>query len=91
MTFDDCNVATPIWSPADRLLFVSSAHGHGCSAMRLSAAGGKAAVETVWENKEMKNRISTCVLSGGRLYGFDGEATGKLKCLDLKTGAALSD
>lgn len=86
VTFDDCNVATPIWSPAELLLFVSSAHDRGCAAIRLSAVDGTVSAEKVWESKAMRNRIGSSVLIDGLLYGQDGDWTAKLKCVALADG-----
>jgi outer membrane protein assembly factor BamB len=86
VTFDDCNVATPIWSAEHRLLFVSTAHDRGCAAIRLSARDGVVSAEIVWENKAMRNRIGSSVLVDGFLYGLDGDWTARLKCVELATG-----
>jgi outer membrane protein assembly factor BamB len=40
----------------------------------------------VWENKEMRNHMNSCVLINDKLYGFD---EGDLKCLDFATGKVL--
>jgi len=80
----DVNAADPIVSGSK--VFVSSGYNHGGSVFDVSVSPPK----TVWENKEMRNHFNGCVLFGGFLYGFDGDAgkssTG-LKCLDLETGA----
>jgi outer membrane protein assembly factor BamB len=73
----DVNAATPIVTEGK--VFVSSGYGKGCALIGFS--GGE--TKTLWENKNMKNHVGTCVLVDGHLYGFDERV---LKCLDLATG-----
>jgi len=75
----DVNAADPIIS-GDRA-FISSGYKHGAALLRV--AGGKPSL--VWENKDMRNRYSSCVLLDGYLYGFD--EGGDLKCVELNSGA----
>ncbi len=70
----DINAATPI--VVDGKIFVSSGLNHGCTLL----APGEDGLEVVWENKEMRNKMSGCVLMDGHLYGFDESV---LKCIDL--------
>ena len=42
------NISTPVWSPADHLLFVSSAYGTGSRALELRQTGGKTTVTEKW-------------------------------------------
>ncbi|MCB1125165.1 MAG: PQQ-like beta-propeller repeat protein, partial [Verrucomicrobiae bacterium] len=72
----DVNAATPIIT--DGKVFVSSGYGKGCALIDFS--GG--ATKTLWENKNMRNHVGTCILVDGHLYGFDEK---ELKCLDLAT------
>jgi outer membrane protein assembly factor BamB len=37
----------------------------------------------VWQNKNMRTHVSSCVLWNGHIYGFDEN---ELKCLDFATG-----
>jgi outer membrane protein assembly factor BamB len=71
------NVADPIIE-GDKV-FISSWYGVGCALLDIS--DGEASV--VWQNKEMQNHYSSCVLWKGHLYGFD---VAKLKCMDFKSG-----
>lgn len=73
----DVNAATPIVT--DGRVFVSSGYGKGCALIDFSSGTTK----TLWENKNMRNHVGTCVLVDGHLYGFDER---ELKCLDLATG-----
>jgi outer membrane protein assembly factor BamB len=76
------NVADPIIY--NDMVFISSGYGKGCSLFKITDNKP----EEVWENKEMKNHFSTCILWKDHIYGFDGNA-GKnvpLKCLEFVTG-----
>jgi hypothetical protein len=78
------NIATPIFDPATRLLFVSAARDTGrCSAYRLTAKDGTVVSEMVYTNKEMRNHYNSCILLDGHIYGFDNSI---LKCISLETG-----
>ncbi|MBN1123525.1 MAG: PQQ-binding-like beta-propeller repeat protein [Sedimentisphaerales bacterium] len=74
----DVNASDPIIS--GNLVFISSGYNRGCSIVRFS--GNK--VETVWENRELRNHMNCSMLWKGYLYGFD---EGELKCLDTKDGS----
>ncbi len=79
----DVNATDPII--AGDKVFVSTGYGRGCVLLQMSDNN----VTKLWENKNMKNHYANCVLVGDYVYGFDGQAGGaKLKCLELKTGAA---
>ena len=73
----DVNAATPIIS-GDKV-FISSSYGHGGALVLLDPANPKA----VWESKDMKNHMNSCVLWQGYLYGFDDA---KLTCMEFATG-----
>jgi outer membrane protein assembly factor BamB len=87
ITTSDMNIATPIYEPQSRLLFVSAARDTGrCSTYRLTANQGTVISELVYTNKEMRNHYNSCVLLDGYLYGFDNSI---LKCIRLETGALM--
>jgi len=71
------NVADPII--ADDRVFISTWYNMGC--VLLDIAAGEPNV--VWQNKDMENHYSSCVLWKGYLYGFD---VAMLKCMDFQTG-----
>lgn len=78
----DMNIADAVLG--DGKFFVSTDYDHGCALVDVS----KAAPEIVWQNKNMRNHIATCILWNGFLYGVDNLSSSKsaLKCLDWKTG-----
>ena len=87
ITTSDMNIATPIYDPATRILFVSAARDTGrCEAYRLTARGETVEPELVYTNKEMRNHYNSCVLVDGYLYGFDNSL---LKCMKLETGEVM--
>ena len=87
ITTSDMNIATPIYEPKSRLLFVSAARDTGrCSAYRLTARDGTVSSEMVYTNKEMRNHYNSCVLLDGYIYGFDNSI---LKCIELASGEMM--
>jgi outer membrane protein assembly factor BamB len=67
------NISTPIWSPADHLLFVSSAYGTGSRAIELHQAGGRTTATEKWSNGRMRVHIGTAIRIGDRVYASSGD------------------
>jgi len=87
LTTNDMNIATPIFEPKTRTLYVSASRGTGrCSAYRLTAAKGAVACKEIYTNKQMKNHYNSCVLLDGFLYGFDNNV---FRCQELASGKIL--
>lgn len=87
ITTSNMNIATPIYEPRSRLLFISASRDTGrCAAYRLTARDGAVACELVYRNQEMKNHYNGCVLIDGCVYGFDNSV---LKCIQLETGQVM--
>jgi outer membrane protein assembly factor BamB len=81
------NISTPVWSPADHLLFVSSAYGTGSRVLELRQAGGKTTVAEKWFNARMRVHIGTVVHVGDYLYGASGDfGPSFLTAVELKSG-----
>jgi outer membrane protein assembly factor BamB len=76
-----CNIATPI--VADGRVFISSDYDQGCALVEIVAAGAGLEAKEIYRNKQMNNHFSSCVLAGGKLYGFHKTF---LSCLDFATG-----
>ncbi len=77
------NAATPIFSPEENLLFVSSDYGTGAGTLQLSgshAAGYR--VEERYFTNSMRNHHSTSVLADGVLYGFSGSVLTAMRLAD---------
>src|SRR5262245_12932967 len=58
------NISTPVWSPADHLLFVSSAYGTGSRAIELHQVGGKTDATQKWSSNRMRVHIGTVIRLG---------------------------
>ena len=71
------NVADPVI--ADDKVFISTWYNMGCVLLDIAADEPK----VVWQNKDMENHYSSCVLWKGYLYGFD---VAILKCMDFRRG-----
>ncbi|MDE0042669.1 MAG: PQQ-binding-like beta-propeller repeat protein, partial [Candidatus Poribacteria bacterium] len=82
-TGNDINAAVPIYLPGDRI-FVSAAYDKGSVLVQMKSDGDEMSVEEVWRSHDvMENWMSSSVLLGEYLYGFD-EAI--LKCIEANTG-----
>jgi outer membrane protein assembly factor BamB len=78
----DIMAADPL--PIGDAVFISSAYDKGAALV----AAKNSKPKTVWQNKNMCNHFSTCVLIDGHLYGISGNTgNGALVCLDPTTGA----
>lgn len=73
----DVNAADPVLAGTD--VFISSNYNRGCALLR----PGRGRASVIWENRNMRNHVNSCVLIRGYLYGNDENT---LKCLDLRTG-----
>lgn len=67
------NISSPVWSPADRLLFISSAYGTGTRVLELRQASGKTTVTEKWFNPRMRVHIGTVIRLGTHFYGSSGD------------------
>ena len=78
----DINAADPII--VGDMIFISSGYNKGCALLQVNADGAK----EIYSNRNMRNQCNGSVLWGGYVYGFDGQVggSGKLTCMDLKTG-----
>lgn len=76
----DINAASPIY--AGGRLFITSDYGTGCEMLK----PGKAGVEVLWQNKEIKSKTTAPILEKEYLYGA---SEGTLKCLHWPDGKVL--
>jgi outer membrane protein assembly factor BamB len=67
------NISTPLWSPADNLLFVSSAYGTGSRVIELRQAGGKTTATEKWFSNRMRVHIGSVIRIGNFVYGSSGD------------------
>jgi outer membrane protein assembly factor BamB len=81
------NISTPIWSPADHLLFVSSAYGTGSRVIALHQAGGKTTPAEKWFSGKMRVHFGTAIRIGNYVYGSSGDfGPAFLTAIDVNTG-----
>jgi outer membrane protein assembly factor BamB len=67
-------------------VFVTASYNTGALLAKVKANG----IEEVWSNDtSLSSHFSNCVAHDGLLFGFDGrqEEGGRLRCLDLQSGA----
>jgi hypothetical protein len=80
------NAADPILF--NNKIFISMDWKVGGTLLEITENGFK----VLWENKNMQNDFSTCVLVDGYLYGSSGSAdlpTMPFCCIDFETGAVM--
>jgi outer membrane protein assembly factor BamB len=81
------NISTPIWSPSDHLLFVSSAYGTGSRVLELRQTAGRTTVAEKWFNGRMRIHIGTAIRVGGHIYGSSGDfGPAFLTAVDVTSG-----
>ena len=84
------NISTPVWSPADHLLFVSSAYSAGSRAIELHQSAGKTTATEKWFSNRMRVHIGTVMRLGDYVIGSSGDfGPSFLTAVDLKTGKTL--
>lgn len=84
------NISTPVWSPADHLLFVSSAYSTGSRAIELHQAAGKTTATEKWFSGRMRVHIGTVIRLGDYAYGSSGDfGPSFLSAVDMKSGKVV--
>jgi outer membrane protein assembly factor BamB len=81
------NISTPLWSPTDHILFVSSAYGTGSRAIELRQSGGNTTTSEKWFSRRMRVHIGTVIRLGDYAYGSSGDfGPAFISAIDMKTG-----
>jgi outer membrane protein assembly factor BamB len=81
------NISTPVWSPSDHLLFVSSAYSTGSRAIELRQVGGTTTTSEKWFSRRMRVHIGTVIRLGDYAYGSSGDfGPAFISAIDMKTG-----
>jgi outer membrane protein assembly factor BamB len=81
------NISTPVWSPTDHLLFLSSAYGTGSRALELRHAAGTTTVTEKWASNRMRVHIGTVIRLGDFAYGSSGDfGPAFISAINMKTG-----
>ncbi len=84
---NDLNMNTPIFSPADNILFVSSAYKAGSRAIRLTQKGDQTYPEELWFTTRVRYMFLSALRIGDYLYGTAGDlGPSFLTAMDIKTG-----
>jgi outer membrane protein assembly factor BamB len=84
------NISTPVWNPADRSLFVSSAYNTGSRLLELQQTAGRTSVKERWFTNRMRVHIGTVIRTGGRAYASSGDfGPAFITAVDEQTGAIL--
>lgn len=78
-------IPTPVYK--DGIVFVTSGYGVGCSAYKITEAGGAFTAAELYVGTQMKNHHGGVILVGDYVYGLDDPGT--LKCIELKTGKVV--
>jgi outer membrane protein assembly factor BamB len=82
------NISTPVWSPTDHLLLISSAYGTGSRALELRQAAGKTTVAEKWAVNRVRVHIGTIIRVGETAYMSSGDfGPGILTAVNTRTGA----
>ena len=79
------SVAQPLLLGENRVFF-SAGYGHGATVLQVNENQGIWNINSLWENRFMKNRFSSSVFHEDFIYGLDERI---LTCLDAKTGKRM--
>jgi outer membrane protein assembly factor BamB len=71
-------IAMPVFVPPNKV-FISSSVENGCLLFQVLSDGK---IDTVWQNKEMRNHFNSSVYYKDHIYGFSSST---LKCLEAET------
>ena len=81
------NISTPVWSPSDHLLFISSAYNSGSRVLELHQSAGKTTVAEKWYSNRMRVHIGSVIRIGNHVYGSSGDfGPSFLTAVDVTTG-----
>jgi outer membrane protein assembly factor BamB len=76
------NVAQPIAVGNDQIL-LTKGYGVGSTLWQIKRDGDKWSVEPLWQNNNLKTKMTSAVVRDGYAYGLD---EGTLSCLEVATG-----
>jgi len=82
------NMTTPLWSPEDRLLFLSAAYNGGSRVLQLSSSGGGAtSAKELWFSNKMRVHFGNVLRLGDYYYGSSGDfGPSFLTAVNARTG-----
>jgi outer membrane protein assembly factor BamB len=67
------NMTTPLWSPHDRLLFMTAAYDGGTRVLELGRSNGAWAAKELWYSNKMRVHFTNVVRIGDFYYGSSGD------------------
>jgi outer membrane protein assembly factor BamB len=82
------NISTPVWMPSEKLLFISSAYGHGSRMLELRRSGDKTTVTERWFNNRIRIHFGNAIRIGNHVVGSNGDfGPVSLTAVDVATGS----
>jgi outer membrane protein assembly factor BamB len=89
-TSSGVNIQTPVWSPADRTLFLSAAYDGGARLLQLTRSGPRTQVKELWFNTRLRVHFTNVVKMADMVVGSSGDfGAAFLVALDSRTGDLL--
>ena len=79
---DNLPIAQPVLLGSNQFM-LSAGYFTGCAAVEVKKTDSGFAAQTVWRNKNLKNKFTSSVFWQGHIYGLDEDI---LTCLDATTG-----
>jgi outer membrane protein assembly factor BamB len=81
------NISTPVWMPSEKLLFISSAYGHGSRMLELRRAGDKTTVTERWFNNRIRIHFGNAIRIGDNVIASNGDfGPVSLTAVDIGSG-----
>lgn len=84
-------IATPLWSPGDRLLFVSAEYNAGAKMIELARSGEEVVATERWSSNRLRLHHGNAMRIGNAIYFTNGGKGSQpiLTAVDASTGAIL--
>lgn len=81
------NISSPVWCPADRLLFVSCAYDGGSRVIQLARSAGRTEVKELWFSNKMRVHFGNVLRIGDYFFGSSGDfGPSFLTAINARTG-----
>ncbi|MBL8175040.1 MAG: PQQ-binding-like beta-propeller repeat protein [Bryobacterales bacterium] len=84
-------VATPVWSPQDRLLFISAEYGAGAKVIQLTRDGLRTRAKELWASNRLRLHHGNAIRTGSAYYFTSGGKGSQaiLTAVEAATGKIL--
>jgi outer membrane protein assembly factor BamB len=90
LTRNAFNISTPLWSPQDGILFMSSAYDGGGRAIQLARSGDATTVEELWFSNQVRIHFGTAIRLDDTVYMSSGDfGPAPMTAVDVKSGEVL--